>query len=189
MGGNPTDPRVVETRRRVLDAARRLIIEEGQESVTPSRLADEAGVSRSTVYRQWPDPEDIVLEAIGDDTQRPPCEPTGDLREDLTRYLHLLRLGLDAPHTKLLATRIDRAEHDAETDETIRRIARNRRTLIAEILQHPPDEFTAAHALVVGPLFYQRFLAREEITDEFIDDVVDAYLAVRQDWGQGPDRR
>ena len=175
------DPRAVRTRKIVLDAARRLILAEGQESVTPTRLVNETHVSRSTIYRQWPDPDDIILEAIGGDTEQPPFEPTDDLRQDLTRYLRLLRAGLNLPHTALLATRIDRAERDKQTATMITSMNRGRRQLLAEILQHPTDDFDAAHALIVGPLFHQRFLAREPITDEFIDTVVDAYLAIRPD--------
>ena len=175
------DPRITLTRRRVLDAARQLLIEEGQEAVTPSRLAQLTGVSRSTIYRRWPHPDDIIFEAIADDTNAPPFTPSGDIRQDLTRYLETLREGLQAFHTTLLATRIDRAEHDPETAETLRRTGANRRDLIADLIGHPRDEFAAAQALIVGPLMYQRFLAREEITDELIKLVVDAYMHNRPD--------
>ena len=174
-----TDPRITLTRRRVLDAARQLLIDEGQESVTPTRLAEITGVSRSTIYRRWPEPDDIIFEAIADDTDTPPFAASGDLRQDLTRYLEALREGLKSFHTGLLATRIDRAEHDPDTADVLRTVSENRRMLIADLLGHPREEFAAAHALLVGPLMYQRFLAREEITDELIELVVDAYLAGR----------
>lgn len=174
-----TDPRITLTRSRVLDAARRLLIDEGQEAVTPTRLAEITGVSRSTIYRRWPEPDDIIFEAIADDTNTPPFTATGDLRQDLTRYLEALREGLKAFHTGLLATRIDRAEHDPDTAEMLRTISENRRTLIADLLGHPPEEFATAHALLIGPLMYQRFMARDEITDELIALIVDGYLARR----------
>ncbi len=171
-----TDPRIALTRQRVLDAARKLLIEEGQEVVTPTRLASLTGISRSTIYRRWPDPDDILFEAIADDTGAPPFAPSGDVRQDLTRYLEALREGLQAFHTGLLATRIDRAEHDPEVAEMLHTIAENRGDLIADLLQHPREEFAAAQALIVGPLMYQRFLAREEITDELIELIVDSYI-------------
>lgn len=171
-----TDPRIAVTRSRVLDAARKLLVEEGQDAVTPTRLAAVTGVSRSTIYRRWPHPDDIVFEAIADDTDAPPFVPSGDIRQDLTRYLEALREGLGAFHSTLLATRIDRAEHDAETAETLRRTGAHRRDLIADLLGHPRDDFGKQHALIVGPLIYQRFMAREEITDELIELIVDAYL-------------
>ncbi len=176
-----TDPRIILTRHRVLDAARRLLIEEGQEAVTPTRLAELTGISRSTIYRRWPDPDDIVFEAIADDTDAPPFSPSGDVRQDLTRYLEALRKGLQAFHTGLLATRIDRAEHDPETAQMLRTVAENRRDLMADLLGSPREEFAAAQALIIGPLMYQRFLVREEITDELIELVVDSYMQSRPD--------
>jgi len=176
-----TDPRIALTRRRVLDAARSLLIEEGQEAVTPTRLAGLTGVSRSTIYRRWPDPDDIIFEAIADNTDAPPFSPSGDARQDLTRYLVALRDGLNAFHTGLLATRIDRAEHDPEVAEILRAVAENRRDLIADLVQHSREEFAEAQALIVGPLMYQRFLAREEISDELIELVVDSYMHSRVD--------
>ncbi|MEA2022997.1 MAG: TetR/AcrR family transcriptional regulator [Actinomycetota bacterium] len=175
------DPRIAWTRRRVLDATRQLLVEEGQEAVTPTRLAEMTGVSRSTIYRRWPEPNDIIFEAIADDTEAPPFTPSGGIRQDLTRYLEALREGLRGSHTGLLATRIDRAEHDPEVAKMLRTIAENRRVLIADLLEHPREEFSEAQALIVGPLMYQRFLAREEITDELIERIVDAYMQNRTD--------
>ena len=181
MRNEAMDPRVVRTRERVLTAARDLLATEGQAAVTPTRLSRETGVSRSTLYRNWDSPAEIMLDAIADESARPPFEPTGDPREDLTSYLGLLRTGLGMPHTNLLATRIERAEHDPDTAQQIRSANENRRNLMAGILQQTPEEFVEAHSLVVGPLFFQHFLAREPITDELIALVVDAYIAVRQD--------
>jgi AcrR family transcriptional regulator len=174
-----TDPRIASTRKRILGAARQLLVEEGQEAVTPTRLAGLTGISRSTIYRRWPDPDDIVFEAIADDTEAPPFTPSGDVRQDLTRYLEALREGLQAFHTTLLATRIDRAERETRTAEMLRRTGQSRRYLMADLLGHPREDFAAAQALIVGPLMYQRFLAREDITDELIGLVVDAYMQTR----------
>lgn len=176
-----TDPRITLTRQRVLNAARRLLIEEGQEAVTPARLSEMTGVSRSTIYRRWPNPDDVIFEAIADDTDAPPFTPTGDIRQDLTRYLEALREGLQAFHTGLLATRIDRAERDPEVAEMLRTVAENRRGLIADLVEHPREGISEAQALIVGPLMYQRFLAREEITDELIDLIVESYMQSRSD--------
>ena len=117
---------------------------------------------------------DAVL--VVDDTETPPFTPSGDIRQDLTRYLEALGDGLQAFHTTLLATRIDRAEREPETADLLRRTAQDRSDLIADLLQYRGDDFATAQSLIVGPLMYQRFLAREEITDELIELVVDAYL-------------
>lgn len=180
MKGKSIDPRVIKTRMLVLAAARDLLADEGAAAVTPTRLAKETGISRSTIYRNWADPAEIVLDAVADEGARPPFEPTGDLRRDLTAYLVLLRNGLGMPHTRLLATRIEQAERDPDMAETIRASNANIRNLMAEILGQTPEQFSEVHSLLVGPLFFQRFLAREPITDELIELVVDAYFTTRQ---------
>ena len=105
---------------------------------------------------------------------------SGDVRQDLIAYLEELRLMLNSPRGKLLATQIESAEHHEAAAESMQRIAAHRRELIGQMLDHP-DDFGDEHALVVGPLIYQRFMARDEISDDLIALVVEAYLRVRED--------
>jgi len=175
----PVDPRVVQTRALVLAAARKLLVEEGQEAVTPTRLSEITGISRSTIYRHWSDPLDIIFEATATDTDQVSFTPTGDVGEDLTLYLGVLRKMLESQYAPLLATQIDRAGHDPVISETLQDIANRRRVLIGSLLQHPGDDFGPAHALIVGPLIYEHFMARREITDELIELIVSAYLHTR----------
>ena len=173
------DPRVAQTRTLVLAAARQLLVTQGQEAVTPTRLSEITGISRSTIYRNWSDPLDIIFEATATDIDRAPFAPTGDVKTDLTLYLEALRDMLESSNGTLLATQIDRAEHNPATSETLRSIAKLRRNLICDLIQHPGDDFGPGHALVVGPLIYQHFMARDEITDELIELTVSAYLHSR----------
>lgn len=169
------DPRVAQTRDLVLRAARELLIAEGQEAVTPSRLTEMTGISRSTIYRHWADPTDIIFEATALDVERPPFAPTGDVATDLRSYLVALRSMLESDQGKLLATQMDRANHDAETDVVMGRITEGRRALIARVAQYTEPDFGPLHALLVGPLVFQRFMARQPISDELIDLVVETF--------------
>lgn len=181
----PGDPRVHQTRQLVLAAARELLLEEGQDAVTPTRLAALTGISRSTIYRHWNEPAEIIFEATAADTGRTSFAPTGDPAADLTLYLDELRTVLESPHGKLIATQIDRAEHSAETAESLRLIGERRGALIQEMLEHEGDDFDLWHALIVGPVIYRRFMARRDITDDLIDLVVRAYLGTRNSVDEG----
>lgn len=173
------DARVAQTRQLVLAAARRLLLEEGQDAVTPTRLAAVTGISRSTIYRNWDDPSDIVFEATATDTEQPAFTPTGDPRTDLIHYLEAFRDMLGSLQGTLLATRIDRAEHNPETAATLRTITADRRDLIRRLLQHPTDDFAPIHALIAGPLMFQRFMAQQPISEALIALIADAYLDTR----------
>lgn len=173
------DARVAQTKQLILTAARRLLLDEGQEAVTPTRLTQITGISRSTIYRHWNDPGEIVFEATAVSIDDLPFTPTGDIRHDLTAYLQDLRSVLQSNQATLLATQIDRAEHNADNAATLSEIASARRELIKQLLDDPTDDFSSIHALIVGPLIFQRFMARKPITDDLIDQVVDNYLKVR----------
>ncbi len=53
-----------EARRRILDAAGRCIAHRGNTQFRMGEVADEAGVSRSTVYRYFPGRDDVLLGLI-----------------------------------------------------------------------------------------------------------------------------
>ena len=53
-----------EARRRLLDAAGHCIVRRGNAQIRMAEVADEAGVSRSTVYRYFPGRDDVLLELL-----------------------------------------------------------------------------------------------------------------------------
>ena len=79
--GRPAGP-ATETEEIVLTAALDLLLTEGATALTPARLHAVTGVARSTVYRHWPTPRDVLaaLIAVAPD---PPIETSGDLAADL----------------------------------------------------------------------------------------------------------
>jgi AcrR family transcriptional regulator len=53
-----------EARRRLLEAAGRCIVRRGNAQIRMAEVADEAGVSRSTVYRYFPNRDEVLLGLI-----------------------------------------------------------------------------------------------------------------------------
>jgi TetR/AcrR family transcriptional regulator len=80
-----------EARRRLLDAAGRCIVRRGNAQIRMAEVADEAGVSRSTVYRYFSNRDEVVLglmlarvdSALGDLVRslRHPDDPVRSLPE------------------------------------------------------------------------------------------------------------
>ncbi len=179
QAGSQTDPRAIRTKTQILAAARQLILDEGPDAVTPTRLSQITGIARSTIYRQWTQPADIIFEATAADTDAPPFTPSGDLERDLTAYLEALRTMLGTHQATLTATQIERAEHSPEAAELLSRVAADRRALIARLLGEDEHDFSEEHALIIGPLMFQRLLARQPISDKLIQLIVDAYVRTR----------
>lgn len=108
------DPRVVETRRIVKATTLDLIAEIGFEGTTIELIAERSGVSRTTIYRHWPDPSRLFLEAF--DPTTPDLEPpplTGNFEHDITRYIdHVAERLNDQRFAAALAAQIDKAQRD-----------------------------------------------------------------------------
>jgi AcrR family transcriptional regulator len=108
------DPRPAITRRLVLQSTLRLIAEEGFEGTTIELIAERSGVSRSTIYRHWPDPTLLYLEAFDpqSDDATPPV-PSGSFTSDLHAYIQHIadRLNSDL-FAAALAAQVDKARRD-----------------------------------------------------------------------------
>ena len=81
----------------MLTAALDLLLTEGAAALTPQRLHQATGVSRSTVYRHWPTAHDVLEALIAVAPISAPA-PSGDLSEDLhTAVDHLCNRLRDRP--------------------------------------------------------------------------------------------
>ncbi len=81
--GRPPGPHE-ETLAKLLPAALAIFLSEGGAALTPTRLHRETGISRATIYRNWPEPADVIeimLERATRQSEPPPSG--GDLRTDL----------------------------------------------------------------------------------------------------------
>lgn len=180
------DPRVTQTRRVVLSTVMDLLRNEGHEAVTPVRISESTGIARTTIYRHWPNRRDLIADAIQAHKLDWQIESCGDLRADLRSYLDRVVARLAAgPLPPFFVTLIERAEHDEELADLHCRMAELRSRPIVTVLEAavergdlPADlDLSAAIATINGPVFYRRLISREPLTDEFVDGVIDGFLA------------
>jgi len=108
------DPRPAITRRRVIEATLDLIADQGFEGTTIELIAERSGVSRSTIYRHWPDPSVLYLEAFDPPTnEAAPPTPTGVFATDLRAYVqHVADRLNDNRFSAALAAQVDKARRD-----------------------------------------------------------------------------
>jgi AcrR family transcriptional regulator len=91
-GGRPLDPTVDAA---ILDAAWRLLREQGYARMSIARVAEAAGVGRPAIYRRYRDKAELVLAVIEDKRARVPPIDTGDTRKDLIAHLEFARRKFD----------------------------------------------------------------------------------------------
>lgn len=102
----PGRPRNAQADSAILAATLHLLVEEGVQGMSLEGVAARAGVSKTTIYRRWPNKDALVIDALT--RMKPPVRDfdTGSFRSDVERFLTSLQWMLDEPLTQALTLRI-----------------------------------------------------------------------------------
>lgn len=184
--GTGLDPRVVRTRRHVLAAARALLVEEGWQSVTVTRVAERSGYARTTLYRHWPQRLDLLRDLVTDEVHLLHTEPAGDVRADLIAELDAFRVAITRTGLGRMMVAIGQeASDDAEVSELTSSLRADGMRIVDAIIRDAVargelradlDQELAA-AQLVGPLLYRYlFGGGEELDRTVVEAVVDLFL-------------
>ena len=180
------DPRIGRTRAAVMRATVELIAEEGPEAITYQRISRRSRVSRSTLYRYWPQPEDLVVEAMAQIVTQFDFTGPGRLRDELIAELKRRRGEINDPLVRTAFTTVmARALHDPAAAELRDRLI----ATIGEGLRHSVErgvergelrtglDPARLTAIVLGALAWWSFVEERRVTDALIEDVVSRALA------------
>ncbi len=182
-----TDPRIVRSRRAVLDAALAELAERGYGAFTIDGVATRAGVARSTIYRLWHDRATLVAYAIEALNQQPPPGPAdGDTpRARIATLVHHLS---DAMRSSPVAACLPALIDGAERDRTVRRLHhhyndRRRAALVTAIAaavdsgdaRSDIDPGLAAVALA-GAVMYRRLMTSRPLRNDEVEPLIATVL-------------
>ncbi len=78
-------------RAKMLEAAAELVVAVGVHGFTVDEVARRSGVARTTIYRHFREPRELLVAALDRVMTAPPTPDTGSLRGDLTAYLTSVR--------------------------------------------------------------------------------------------------
>nr|MBA2711994.1 TetR/AcrR family transcriptional regulator [Rubrobacteraceae bacterium] len=176
--------RSARVREAVLAAALDELTEYGFSGMSTARIADRAGVHRTTVHRRWPDHAELITEALFESAGAAvPIPDTGTVRGDLYALLHEISALIDTPERRrrirgLLAD----ASRSPEIGALVSRVWSTRFELGREVIERgvvrgelrtdiPPATMLATF---VGPLYVRLLITDERIDDEFVEHVIDA---------------
>ncbi len=127
-----------EVREAILDTTAALVDEHGLLSVTMSRIAEETGIGRATLYKYFPDVEAILLawherHVTGHLEHLAELrDQAGDVRERLEAVLEAYALIQHKRHATELAALLHRDEHVAKAQQHLTDIIRDLLTEAAE---------------------------------------------------------
>ena len=184
----PSDPQVERTRNAVLNAARDLLFTEGPGAVTHQRVARASRVGRATLYRHWPERDNLLIDVLSSMAVPPlVAVKAGPAIEQLREDMRAVRAALWGELGTIFATLIERAEWDTRLQPVKQKVIlwANERLVatvklgiergeIAPRVQ--PDLLVSA---LLGAMFARRFVLDEPIADEDLDQLLDALVPQR----------
>jgi AcrR family transcriptional regulator len=89
-GRRPGRPRSEQAEQAIIEATLELFAEQGFEGVCVEAVAARAGVGKATIYRRWPNKEELLLAAFGS-LKSPFPEPKGvSVRDDLLAMVQVM---------------------------------------------------------------------------------------------------
>jgi AcrR family transcriptional regulator len=167
-----------------LQAARSILLDEGLGGLTHARVAEVSGLHRATIYRHWPTVVSLLIEVTREETASALPPASGELRRDLIATLSALRDELASGFGQFLASLLDSAEHDEDLSDAKFRIAAEGLASIRLILEDamgrnelaPDLDVELGVSQLFGPVLYRRFLSPVPVTDDFLIEIVDAFL-------------
>jgi AcrR family transcriptional regulator len=169
----------------ILAAALDLLAEVGCGGMTMEAVAARAGVGKSTVYRHWPGKLELVEDAIRTLRTLVVSPTGGSVRDRLTALLMQVARGMaDSAWSSCLPAIIDAAERDPEVLDIHRRLARERRQIIIDLLAEGvstgevPDgvDLCVLAECLVGPILMRRLLLHEAFDPAAVPALVDQVL-------------
>jgi AcrR family transcriptional regulator len=163
------------------------LIESGYAGLTIERVAARAGVHKATVYRRWPDKEDLVADALLAQTgQTVPMPDTGCVRDDLRLLAYAVIANITSAQGEgLVRTLVSDAARVPAIAGAARIFWTERFSLAAALVQrgiergelppHVDPDFLIES--LIAPLYLRLLVTTQPLTNAYADRVVDSVLA------------
>ena len=185
--GRPPSPRSVRTRRAVLDATGALMAEGGLAAATVDGIRDRSGVSKTTIYKHWPNRLCVAVDAFADRLAQEASLPdTGTARGDFTEQIRRISAFYASPLGSVFTQLLASAVQDPDASERLQaRLLASRQNGIQELWGRAvargevrddvdPD---IAIDLLFGPVMWRLVRRNGPLADDEADAITDAALA------------
>lgn len=182
----PTTPRSVRTRQAVLEATAALLAEGGLATTTIDAIRDRSDVSKTTIYKHWPNRLCVAVDAFAEKLALETSLPdTGTAQGDVTEQLRRVSAFYSSPVGRIFAQLLANAMQDPiAADWLDNRLQLSRRHGIEQLwdravargeIRDGIDPDTAMD-LLFGPVMWRVISARKPLTDHEADQIADAAL-------------
>lgn len=179
--GRPRDP---GAEGRILRAAGAELRQRGYEGLSVERVAERAGVAKTTLYRRWPSKAELVVALITELRDEVPFEPTDDPTQDLERLVVAVTTVLAATPASLVADLTAAAARDVRVGDNVRALWSARHAAVTAVVARAQaggltDDSVPPAVLVdqlIGPLYYRLLVTGEPLTPAYARELVASVL-------------
>jgi AcrR family transcriptional regulator len=179
-------PRSREAHRRILDAARELLSEEGFNDLRLEHVAARAGVGKATIYRRWGSKEALAQELLAElAAPHIAVAESEDTRSELlAAVVNPMRAVTDTPFGPVIRALLSQIAVNPTLGDPFRAtVVQARRAEIARVIARgiargdlrPDADPEVATELLVGPVYF-RLMFGGELNLTFANRVVDNVL-------------
>ncbi|MGI9092239.1 MAG: TetR/AcrR family transcriptional regulator [Mycobacteriales bacterium] len=163
-----------------------MLAEHGWRGTTVERVAERAGIARSTVYRRHGSVHGVLLLLMGDIYAQVPVPDTGSLRNDLVALMReVVSVWRDRAHVQYLSALVAAQHENAELARAYQQQFEHRRAatsaIIARALERgdlsPDADGDLLLDLLAGIIAQRVLLRRMPLTDDLPERITDQLLA------------
>ena len=161
----------------ILDAAIRLLANGGLASFTTDRLASEARVSKTSIYRRWSDKKAIFRAVMDRWGARAVVDDVGDFAAELDQWYADRRATYKAEGFRAVAVSLmEVSTHDPEIGAAMAADRRSSWSTMREVLARAIDrgeidgdiDIDRLEQFFLGPIYYRAVLDGQELDDDTI---------------------
>ena len=161
----------------ILDAAIRLLADGGLASFTTDRLASEARVSKTSIYRRWSDKKAIFRAVMDRWGARAVVDDVGDFAAELDQWYADRRATYKAEGFRAVAVSLmEVSTHDPEIGAAMAADRRSSWSTMREVLARAIDrgeidgdiDIDRLEQFFLGPIYYRAVLDGQELDDDTI---------------------
>jgi AcrR family transcriptional regulator len=178
--------RSARVRAAVLAATMKEFTESGYGGLSAGRIAERAGVNRSTIHRRWGSLDNLLADALVETAATAiPMPDTGSAQDDLDLLLRSITSYIDTDATRAwIRALVGDAARSPAVGAIVSSAWTTRFHVGEDVISRAAargeirDDIPPATILatLLGPLYVRLLLTDQRIDDQFIDDIIDIVL-------------
>jgi AcrR family transcriptional regulator len=179
--------RTERVRQQVVAATTAILAEDGITGITVEAVASRSGVARTTIYRRWPSPELLLLEALREELgpRASRVEDTGSFRTDVAALLRDVAAFSTSEQGRAIMQAVFITPGFTDVEAAVRPYWEQRFAAAGEIIRRAvgrgelPEDADERFILELGvaPVYFRIFLTRDPVDAAYLDRIVEFVLA------------